>query len=51
MLRFEPDVGLLGDLVDQFFGACRVARMARFGVRSGSLERSVEEVTPLNEAV
>jgi hypothetical protein len=51
MLRFEPDVGPLCRLADQFFRACRVARMARFGVRSGSLERSVEEVIPLNEAV
>jgi len=25
--------------------------MARFGVRSGSLERSLKEVIPLNEAV
>jgi hypothetical protein len=38
------------NLADQFAGACRVARMARFGVRSGSLERSLKEVIPLNEA-
>jgi hypothetical protein len=31
--------------------AIGVARMARFGVRSGSLERSLEDVIPLNGAV
>jgi hypothetical protein len=51
MLKFEPRVGRLGDLADQFVGACRVARVARFGVRSGSLKRSLEEVIPLNDAV
>jgi hypothetical protein len=31
--------------------AIGVARMARFSVRSGSFERSLDEVIPLNEAV
>jgi hypothetical protein len=35
---------------DDFAGASPVARMARFGVRSGSLGRSLKEVIPLNEA-
>jgi hypothetical protein len=51
MLRFDSGCGRFGDFTDQLLGACRVARMARFGVRSGSLERSLREVIPLNEAV
>jgi len=51
VLRFDPGVTRLGELADQCVGACYVARMARFGVRSGSLERSLKEVIPLNEAV
>jgi hypothetical protein len=51
MLRIDPGVGRFGHLADQFVGACRVARMARFGVRSGSLECSPDVVIPLNEAV
>jgi hypothetical protein len=51
MLRFDPGVERSCNLADEFAGACRVARMARFGVRSGSLGRSVKEVIPLNEAV
>ena len=34
-----------------FPGRLGVARMARFSVRSGSFERSLDEVIPLNEAV
>jgi hypothetical protein len=51
MLRFDPGLGRLGDFADGFVGACRMARMARFGVRSGSLERSLREVIPHIEAV
>jgi len=49
VLRFDPGVTRLGELADQCVGACYVARMA--GVRSGSLERSLKELIPLNEAV
>jgi len=51
MLRVDPDVRDLRDLAVEFVGRRGVARMARFGVRSGSVERSLEEVIPLNEAV
>jgi hypothetical protein len=49
MLRFTPGIGRPGR-DDEFAIASRVARMARFGVRSGSLERSLREIS-LNEAV
>jgi len=51
MLRFDSRVVLFGHLADHFVDACCVARMARFGVRSGSLERSLNAVIRLNEAV
>jgi hypothetical protein len=51
MLRFDPGVERSGRLADQFAAACPVARIARFGVRSGSLKRSLEELIPLNETV
>jgi hypothetical protein len=51
MLRFDPGLGRLGDFADRFVGVCRVARMARFDVRSGSLERSLQEMIQHNEAV
>jgi hypothetical protein len=42
---------LAGAATTKSWVAFRVARMARFGVRSGSLGRSLEEVIPHNQAV
>jgi hypothetical protein len=51
MSRFDGQVDVLFAAMGWSCSAGRVARMARFGVRSGSLEGSVEGVIPQNEAV
>jgi len=51
MLRVDAGVRDFRDLAVEFVGRRGVARMARFGVRSGSLKRSLNEVIPHNQAV
>jgi len=51
MSQFDPCSGRLAPAMRSSFAAWRVARMARFGVRSGSLGRSLKKVIPRNQPV
>jgi hypothetical protein len=51
MPQLDPGLECLAAALTPSEDAVRVARMARFGVRSGSLKRSLAGVIPLNEAV